>query len=178
MGKHSGDSHSSKRPIHQVDHRPIRETPDSGARAGHHDAYRSHTKSSDATVCPDCGLSSFGGKWSWSAPPLADVHEAVCPACQRIRDDYPAGWIELHGLSANEREEVQNLIRNVEEREKAEHPLERLMSMRQEGEAMIATTTGMHLGRAIAGALGRRFRDRVTVEYPPGESRIRVRLRA
>ena len=172
MGKHGGRSHASKKPVEHIDHRPMRE---GKGKTG--DAYHAERKSSDAMVCKQCGVTSFGGKWSWKGPPLADVREGLCPACQRIRDRYPAGFLELHGLHPDEKEEVRNLVRNVETSEKAEHPLERLMEVRDEGEALIVTTTGMHLGRAIAGALGRRFRDRVSIDYPREDNRIRVTLR-
>jgi hypothetical protein len=104
------------------------------------------------------------------------VYECTCPACQRIHDGYPAGRVELHGVGTAERKEIESLIRNVEATEKAEHPLERLMSMREEDGMLLVTTTGVHLGRAIAGALGRRFHGRVSIEYPGGEDFIRVRL--
>lgn len=171
MGKHGGDSHVSKKPVERIDHRPIRE-----AKSKRHDPYHAQAKSSDARVCKQCGVTAYGGKWSWKGPPLADVHECLCPACQRIRDDYPAGRIELHGVSAGERTEIENLIRNVEAAEKAEHPLERLMAIRDEGQMVLVTTTGVHLGRAIAGALGRRFHGCVSIDYPAGEDRIRVQL--
>jgi hypothetical protein len=171
MGKHEGHSHASKKPIERVDHRPMREGKGKTA-----DAYHAEQKSSDTMVCKQCGVISFAGKWSWKGPPKADVHEGLCPACQRIRDHYPAGYLELHGLHANEKEEIRHLLHNVEMTEKAEHPLERLMNVSEEGEVVIVTTTGMHLGRAIAGALGRRFRDRVSIDYPREDNRIRVIL--
>ena len=171
MGKHEGKSHASKKPVENIPHRPVRE-----AENKRHDAYHADAKNAAAMVCKECGVTSHGGKWSWNGPPLADVHEGICPACQRIRDDYPAGIIEIRGLNAGELEEIRNLIHNVEANEKAEHPLERLMAMREDDEALHVTTTGLHLGRAIAGALGRRFHhDRVSVEYP-GDARIRVTL--
>ncbi len=170
MGKHEGRSHASKKPVENIPHRPAGE-----AKNKRQDAYHADAKCSDAMVCKVCGVTSHAGKWSWNGPPLTDVHEGICPACQRIRDDYPAGIIELRGLNPKEREEIRNLIRNVEATEKAKHPLERLMAMREEGDSIHVTTTGLHLGRAIAGALGRRFHDRVVVEYP-GDARIRVTL--
>lgn len=171
MGKHEGKFHGSKKALERVDHRAVRE-----AKRKHEDAYHARAKSSDARVCKTCGVTSYGGKWSWHGPPLADVYECVCPACQRIHDGYPAGRIELHFIDADERKEVESLIRNVEAAEKPEHPLERLMSLRDEHGMLLVTTTGMHLGRAIAGALGRRFHGRVSIEYPGGEDFIRVRL--
>jgi hypothetical protein len=39
------------------------------------------------------------------------AHRAVCPACKRINDDYPAGVIQLSGsFFGQHKEEILNLI--------------------------------------------------------------------
>lgn len=171
MGKHSGPSHSGNPPGRRIDHHTQRE-----AHKPSQDAYHHERKGAKAFVCTECGVACHAGAWSWKGPPLTDVESGLCPACKRIRDDYPAGVIELRGLVGSEREEVLASIRHQEEAEKGEHPLERIMRVREDGAAIVVTTTGVHLGRAIAGALGRRYKNQVRVDYPPGENRIHVRL--
>jgi hypothetical protein len=139
-----------------------------------HDPYRRLRKAKDALVCDDCGVVQHEGKWYWGAPPVGDVNAGLCPACQRIRDRYPAGTIRLHGLPGPLRDEVVNMIRNVAEHERQEHPLERLMDLEDQSDALVVTTTGMHLARAIAGALRSRFHGGVTVRYPAGDSLVQV----
>jgi hypothetical protein len=139
-----------------------------------HDPYRHRLKTEDALVCKECGVVYHDGRWYWGAPPLCDEKSCVCPACQRVRDRYPAGTIRLHGLPSKYRDEILRMIRNTEEREKQEHPLERLIDIEDEADDLVVTTTGTHLGRCIAGDLRRRFHRGVTVRYPEEENLIQV----
>jgi NMD protein affecting ribosome stability and mRNA decay len=125
-------------------------------------------------VCDDCGVVQHGGKWYWGAPPLAEVKSGRCPACQRIRDRYPAGTIHLHRAFLEHREEILQLIRNVEQHEKAEHPLERLMEVEESDGRLVITTTGIHIARQIARKLVRRFHKRARVRYADEESLVHV----
>jgi hypothetical protein len=73
------------------------------------------------------------------------------------------------------REEILDLIRNVEEREKREHPLERLMDRGDDGD--ILTTTGVHLARRIGEGLKRAYRGNLTVKYGEDSEFVRVNWR-
>jgi hypothetical protein len=161
-----------------------RSTPRPGGRRDHpernvqpkeHDPYRRQHKPRDAIVCDRCGVVLHGGRWYWGAPPLCDEKGGLCPACQRIRDRYPAGTIRLARIPEKYREEILRMIHNTEKREKGEHPLERLMGIEQgEGGVVVVTTTGMHLARCIASALQRRFHRGVAIHYAQGESLVHV----
>lgn len=142
-----------------------------------HDPYRIRAKTKDALVCTECNVVYHGGRWYWGAPPLCDEQSCVCPACQRIQDRYPAGTIRLQSLPAKHRDEILAMIRNTAERERQEHPLERLIDIEsegQDGQDLVVTTTGIHLARCIAGDLRRRFHGGVKVRYPEEESLIQV----
>jgi hypothetical protein len=78
----------------------------------------------------------------------------TCPACRRIQDDYPGGCLKLEGDFAREQEEqILGLARNVEERARNEHPLQRLMATGRQENGLLLTSTGAHLAHAIATAL-------------------------
>jgi hypothetical protein len=132
----------------------------------HHDTYVHRKKSADAFVCDQCGVVSFGGKWRWGAPPLADVHGGLCPACERIRDRYPAGTLTIPASLVGDREELIGLIGNIERRESAEHPLERVIRIEESEEGATVTTTGIHLARCLASKLSRRFGRKAKLRYP------------
>lgn len=70
-----------------------------------HDPYQSKSKLPDPTVCPHCGAVYHEGRWTWMARP-AQAHAALCPACRRIRDAYPAGFLTVRGpfLQAHKQE--------------------------------------------------------------------------
>lgn len=139
-----------------------------------HDPYKSKSKLPEPTVCPQCHAVYHEGRWTWMARP-ARSHEELCPACHRIRDKYPAGFLTLKGefLKAHQ-EEILNLARNEEEEEKAEHPLQRIMAIEQEGEAIVLTTTDMHLVRRIGEALHHAYHGELEVHYIEEGSILRV----
>ncbi len=83
-----------------------------------HDTDRTKGKLAEPTVCPDCGVSFENGRWRWGDPP-ANAHLATCPACHRLRDDYPAGFVSCGGPFFKEyRDELLSLVRNKEERQR------------------------------------------------------------
>lgn len=142
-----------------------------------HDPYRAWGKYVDPTACRDCGASFHEGRWTWRPAP-ADAPLALCPACHRIRDDYPAGTVVLEGDFAREHEQdVRGLVQNLEEREKHDHPLKRVMDIREEGGALQITTTDVHLAHAIATALHRAYRGDLHCDWAEGETLLRATWR-
>ena len=59
-----------------------------------HDPYRDTGKLAEPTACPECSACYREGRWTWHAAP-SDAAKALCPACRRIRDDYPGGYLTL-----------------------------------------------------------------------------------
>jgi Fe-S oxidoreductase len=52
------------------------------------------------------------------------------PACARIREDMPAGYLTIKGIFAKDHhDELMQLLRHHEQREKNEHPLQRIMQI-------------------------------------------------
>lgn len=139
-----------------------------------HDAYESNTKFSGPTRCVKCGSLFINGRWTWKpAPPVAG--EVICPACRRIADRLPAGMIDLRGeFYMQHQEEIINLVRNIEKHEMDAHPMERIMSITQEGNRAQVTTTGIHIARRIGEALGRAFKGELEIQYADGDKTIRI----
>ncbi|HEX6882842.1 MAG TPA: BCAM0308 family protein [Planctomycetota bacterium] len=131
-------------------------------------------KAAGALVCADCGLYQQAGRWQCGKPPLAALRAGRCPACERVRQRYPAGTLRLPVEFLRHRTEVLRLIRNVARAEAAEHPLERLMEAEESDGHLVVTTTGVHLARAIAGRLARRFHRRPRLRYADGEALLHV----
>jgi hypothetical protein len=135
------------------------------------------TKLPDVTVCPDCKAVFRSGRWRWAkvARPTGTRRE-LCPACQRIRDHYPAGEVTLSGQFAGaHRDELLGLVRNLESKEKAAHPLNRLMEIREEGGALVVTTTDVHLAHAIGVALFHAYRGTLHAPWAEEGDLLRVR---
>ncbi len=140
-----------------------------------HDAYRARGKQSEPAQCTDCGAWLIKGRWTWEKKP-GKAAPTLCPACRRIADRYPAGYIELKGAFFSEhREEINNLIQNIEKLEKGRYPLERIMQVRLRNDSATITTTGVHIARRIGEALARAYQGELTFQYSQGAKLIRVR---
>ncbi len=141
---------------------------------GSKDSYRLTEKLPGGATCQSCGSTVQEGRWTWSVP-AEGAASATCPACRRVADDYPAGYLMLEGSFFGEnRGEIMNLVRNVAKAEKGEHPMERIMAIRKDGETTLITTTGVHIARRLGDSLKRSYRGDLKVNYEDGEKRIRV----
>ena len=142
-----------------------------------HDPYRAKAKLSDPTGCPECGACFREGRWTWRKAP-ADAPQETCPACRRIRDDYPGGYLTLEGdFVRDHQEEILGLARNVEERARSEHPLQRLMGISKQEGGLLITTTDAHLAHSIAKALSNAYRGELDSTWAEGESLLRATWR-
>lgn len=140
-----------------------------------HDSYKSRGKPHEPTLCPECGAVFHGGRWQWLPKPEA-AHRETCPACHRIHDHFPAGYVKLEGeFVGQHRAELLNLAHHVEQREKAEHPLQRIMSITDEDGAVLVATTDIHLARGIGDAIHHAYQGHLESHYNPDENLLRVR---
>mgnify|MGYP005804724505 FL=1 len=139
-----------------------------------HDTYQTKGKLHEPTVCPDCGAVFHAGRWQWLEKPKG-AHQASCPACHRMRDHFPAGYVSLSGkfLTAHEAEILQ-LIRHRETQEKAEHPLQRIMDIEKTEHGTQITTTDIHLARGIGEALHHAYQGELEFHYNPEQNLLRV----
>jgi hypothetical protein len=75
---------------------------------------------------------------------------------------------------AKHRDEVLGLVRNEEARAKAEHPLSRLITIKDQDQAVFITTTDPHLARRMGEALHHAHHGALTFRYEKDEDLIRV----
>jgi len=142
-----------------------------------HDTYRVRKKLPDPTMCTECRAVFHKGRWQWGMP-LTEAHETVCPACQRIRDRYPGGYLTLSGpFLETHRDELLHLARHTEEREKAQHPLRRIMAMEGQGEAILITTTDPEMARTLGDALHRAYQGEFEYQYTEESNILRANWR-
>jgi NMD protein affecting ribosome stability and mRNA decay len=140
-----------------------------------HDSYKAKGKLPDPTRCPECGAVYQKGRWTWNGAPRGDAHEQLCPACQRIHDDYPAGYLTLGGeYLAAHREEILNIVRNCEAEEKSRHPLQRIIAIKDAGGGVLVTTTDAHLARRIAEHVHDACKGSLALQYSKEENLVRA----
>ena len=139
-----------------------------------HDAYKAKHKMPEPTVCPQCGAVFHEGRWQWLTRPV-QAHEEMCPACHRIHDGFPAGYVTVSGPFFNShRDELLHLVKNEEARAKAEHPLKRIMKLEDQADGTLITTTDIHLARGIGEALHHAYQGELEFHYNEQENLLRV----
>ena len=138
------------------------------------DPYVATHKPPEPTVCPVCKAVFAEGRWTWQRPP-AEAAEMNCPACQRIQDEFPAGYVTIKGEFLKEhRDEIIALISSHEDREKATHPLQRIMAIEDVREGLQVTTTDSHLARGIGEALHDAYKGDLKLRYSRDENLLRA----
>ncbi|MCW9024005.1 MAG: BCAM0308 family protein [Gammaproteobacteria bacterium] len=152
--------------VRQGDHHLLRELD--------HDPYHSKVKLKEPTVCPECNAVYHKGRWSWDKAP-ADAHATLCPACLRIKDKVPAGFLTIRGDFIQEHEtEITSLVNNIEKREKQEHPLKRIMGCEAGADCVVYSFTDAHLARGVGEALQHAYKGELDYEYTNEDIMLRV----
>lgn len=142
-----------------------------------HDPYKARLKLAEPSVCSQCGAVFQKGRWAWTSPP-SGAQEALCQACRRINDGYPAGEVTLSGRFLRQhRQEIMNLARNQEEQEKSERPLHRIMAIEDGQEGVLIKTTDIHLPRRIGQAVHSAYEGELDYRYNEDTYFIRVSWR-
>jgi len=142
--------------------------------AAERDPYHPRRRPAGPVVCPQCGVLFADGRWHWGNAP-AGAKSEPCPACRRIKDDLPAGIVTLHVAAGQpRRDEVITLARHREEAERSEHPLNRIMRVEETPEAVVITTTDIHLPRRIGEAMERAFRGELEMAFDENSYFVRV----
>jgi NMD protein affecting ribosome stability and mRNA decay len=138
------------------------------------DPYQSQQKPHEGTLCPQCGAVYHEGRWQWRARPQA-AQEALCPACRRLNDNFPAGIVTLRGAFVQKNKaEIIRLARHQEAIEKAEHPLNRIISIEEQADGITINTTDIHLPRRIGETIERTFRGSLGIDFEEGGYFVRV----
>lgn len=106
---------------------------------------------------------------------LPHTQKLVCPACQKIRDDYPEGivtlrWSDLPGHEA----EIRGLIDHVEARALSVNPLERVMKVLRLRKELEVQTTNDRLAQRIGRELVRAYKGTVSYEWAHRDMMVRV----
>lgn len=117
------------------------------------DPYLNRIDPVDLSVCRDCGSLYHGKKWIAADQITSELgtraakreeSNVYCPACQKIKDKYPEGFVTIQGGFVKEhREEILRLINNKQEMASSFNPLEKIMEIRETrgGKIEITTTT-------------------------------------
>jgi hypothetical protein len=131
-----------------------------------HDPYKTKSKPPEPTVCPVCYAVFKEGRWQWADSWPINAHRHTCQACHRTHDGYPAGIVIISGSFALiHKAEILNLARHLEQQEKQEHPLHRIMGIEEKPDSVAISTTDIHLPHSIGEALRRAYKGSLELRY-------------
>ena len=92
-----------------------------------------------------------------------------------MHDKFPGGFVTLKGVFLQQhRDEILHLMRNHEAKEKAEHPLQRIMAIVDSADGMMVTTTDAHLARDLARALHKAYKGELEFHYNKEDNLLRA----
>jgi len=138
------------------------------------DSYHDELKHTDPATCTRCRATYLRGRWTWESAP-ADAERTLCPACQRIEDDFPAGYVTIKGaFLAEHRDEIINLVMARAEHARQKHPLQRIIGMQDVSRGVLVTTTDAHLARGIGVALRDAFKGELDLAFSKDENLVRA----
>ncbi len=135
----------------------------------------------EPAVCTVCHAIYRNKRWYMKEKEYVEVrqdetvNEVVCPACRKMEELYPEGVVTLRGdyLWQHE-EEILNIIRNTENTAMAKNPLERIMRIQPEGDAMVIETTEEKLAEHIGRALNKAHQGHLDIDWSDDHSLCRV----
>jgi hypothetical protein len=146
------------------------------------DPYRPRGAGKKIAVCSGCQAVFMKKRWYSDGEALKPAAQGteristVCPACLKIRDDFPGGIVTLTGsFVLPHKQDVFNLIKNEEERARGFNPLERVMSIRENGHGnIVINTTNEKLAQRLGRALKKAFHGNVTYRWSHDNKLVRV----
>jgi NMD protein affecting ribosome stability and mRNA decay len=132
-------------------------------------------------VCRKCKAIYANKRWyldSRKPPKLAEAsitQKLLCPACQKMKDDYPEGIVTLKWSDLREREgEIRGLIANVEARAASVNPLDRVMKIARRKKDLEVQTTNDRLAQRLGRALMRAYKGKAEYKWAHRDMMVRV----
>ena len=140
-----------------------------------HDPYRMQRKPPEPSWCPQCGAVFEEGRWQWKERLSSTAPQVVCPACQRERTGDSAGLLHVHGpFFAEHREELLQRLRHFAEHEGGEHAQQRILSIEDEADGVVVSTTSVRLARGLGQALRRAYHGTLHMQLSPSQDLVRL----
>jgi hypothetical protein len=99
----------------------------------------------------------------------------TCPACRKIHDRFPGGVVVLSGeFLKDHKGEILNLVRNEETRAKGGNPLERIISIKDQGNRVEIHTTNEKLAQRIGREVHRAYKGDASYHWSRDDKFVRV----
>jgi hypothetical protein len=146
------------------------------------DSYLPRGASRKISVCEGCRAVYMNKRWyaegdvDETALKNPEALKIVCPACHKMRDNFPGGIITLKGgFVIPHKKDLLKLIKNEEERARGLNPLERVMSVKENGYgSLIILTTNEKLAQRLGRAVKKAFHGNVVYRWSHDNKLARV----
>lgn len=146
------------------------------------DSYLPRGAAQSISVCEKCHSVYKNKRWYADrnlyhiAKQKPESRETVCPACMKIRDNFPGGILTLKGgYVVGHKQELMKLIKNEEERARAFNPLERIMSVQENGSGkLVVSTTNEKLAQRLGRSIKKAFHGAVSYNWSHDNKLVRV----
>lgn len=146
----------------------------------HKDPYLPRGASGNVAVCEGCQAVYRKKRWYLKdaavIPAKAAIAKTVCPACLKMRDNFPGGIVTLSGgFVLEHKQEFMNLIKNEEQHARGFNPLERVMSIKENGRgSIVVSTTNEKLAQRLGRAVKKAFHGTVSYHWSHDDKLVRV----
>ncbi len=146
------------------------------------DPYLPRGASGKVSVCTDCHAVYMNKRWYGdeehyrTALRDPETRHIRCPGCLKIRDNFPGGIVTLRGeFVLPHKQDLMNLIKNEETRARGFNPLERVMSIRENGTgSIIISTTNEKMAQRLGRAIKKAFHGDVSYGWSHDNKLVRV----
>jgi hypothetical protein len=132
-------------------------------------------------ICRKCLAIYADKRWHFDEVQAAKLaasprtQKLVCPACQKIKDDYPEGIVTLTWSHLPDHEaEIRGLIANVETRAVSVNPLDRVLKIVRRKQELEVQTTNDRLAQRIGRALVRSYKGKAAYKWAHRDMMVRV----
>ncbi len=145
------------------------------------DPYMPRGSKHELSICKSCHATYREKKWFIdeelykSSVKKKSVNIVICPACLKIRDNFPGGVVTLGGdfLKSHE-DEILNLVRNEGERSLRDNPLERIMSINKIKGRIEIQTTNEKLAQKIGKSVYKAYSGELEYKWSEDDKFVRV----
>ncbi|AJE02002.1 BCAM0308 family protein [Geobacter pickeringii] len=136
----------------------------------------------EAALCRKCNALYRNKRWSVDEGELkkakseeGSLNAVVCPACQRMADNNPAGIVTFAGdyLLAHE-DDILNTIRNIETKSRVKNPLGRIMEISQDKNVLTVSTTEDKLAQKLGREIYKAHRGELHYRWSHDDNFVRV----
>jgi NMD protein affecting ribosome stability and mRNA decay len=145
------------------------------------DPYLPKGGSHDMALCKQCQSIYHNKRWYREGSfdnkkiSLFSALQVICPACRKIKDNFPGGIVTLTGDFLQEhKKDILNLIKNEEERARGFNPLERIIKISNGSKKMEISTTNEKLAQRIGRKIKKAFSGEVEYKWSQDTKLLRV----